>query len=177
MDNTRAKLPPVLDVTCGGRMMWFDKQHPLALYLDNREIADVELCDGRHFSVRPDIVADFTALPFPDKSFRLVVFDPPHLVRAGEASYTAVKYGRLDPNWRTTLRAGFRECMRVLRPGGTLIFKWNECKSQCVRCWRPSGRCLCLGTGVGEPVRRTGWCLCEGRKNSGTAKENAPGAD
>ena len=45
MDNTRAKLPPVLDVTCGGRMMWFDKQHPLALYLDNREIADVELCD------------------------------------------------------------------------------------------------------------------------------------
>lgn len=115
MDNTRAKLPPVLDVTCGGRMMWFDKQHPLALYLDNREIADVELCDGRHFSVRPDIVADFTALPFPDKSFRLVVFDPPHLVRAGEASYTAVKYGRLDPNWRTTLRAGFQECMRVLR--------------------------------------------------------------
>lgn len=52
MDNTRAKLPPVLDATCGGRMMWFDKQHPLALYLDNREIADVELCDGRHFSAR-----------------------------------------------------------------------------------------------------------------------------
>jgi hypothetical protein len=47
MDNTRAKLPPVLDVTCGGRMMWFNKRHPLALYLDNREIADVELCDGR----------------------------------------------------------------------------------------------------------------------------------
>lgn len=22
MDNTRAKLPPVLDVTCGGRMMY-----------------------------------------------------------------------------------------------------------------------------------------------------------
>ena len=75
MDNTRAKLPPVLDATCGGRMMWFNKRHPLALYLDNREIADVELCDGRHFSVRPDIVADFTALPFPDGSFRLVVFD------------------------------------------------------------------------------------------------------
>ena len=66
MDNTRAKLPPVLDATCGGRMMWFNKRHPLALYLDNREIADVELCDGRHFSVRPDIVADFTALPFPE---------------------------------------------------------------------------------------------------------------
>ena len=34
MDNTRAKLPPVLDATCGGRMMWFNKRHPLALYLD-----------------------------------------------------------------------------------------------------------------------------------------------
>jgi hypothetical protein len=24
------------------------------------------------------------------------------------------------------LRAGFAECFRVLRPEGTLIFKWNE---------------------------------------------------
>lgn len=128
MDNAKDNLPPVLDVTCGGRMMWFDKQHPLALYLDSREIIDAELCDGRRFSVRPDIVADFTALPFPDASFCLVVFDPPHLVRAGESSYMAIKYGTLNQGWQTTLRAGVQECMRVLKPGGTLIFKWSECQ-------------------------------------------------
>ena len=25
------------------------------------------------------------------------------------------------------LSKGFAECFRVLRPGGTLVFKWNEC--------------------------------------------------
>lgn len=120
------ELKPVLDVTCGGRMMWFDKHNPAALYLDNRAIQDVELCDGRKFSVEPDVVADFTSLPFEDNSFYLVVFDPPHLIRAGEDSYMKTKYGKLDKDWKQTLRAGFSECMRVLRPGGTLIFKWNE---------------------------------------------------
>lgn len=124
--NAEKALPPVLDVTCGGRMMWFDKHNPLALYVDNREVPDVELCDGRSFSVEPDIIADFRKLPFPDDSFNLVVFDPPHLVRAGEDSYMKTKYGKLEPGWETTLHDGFVECMRVLRPGGTLIFKWNE---------------------------------------------------
>lgn len=120
------EFPPVLDATCGGRMMWFDKANPAALYVDNREIADVELCDGRRFSVKPDVKADFRDLPFPDSTFRLVVFDPPHLIRAGDDSYMKVKYGKLEAGWEKTLHDGFSECMRVLRPGGTLIFKWNE---------------------------------------------------
>lgn len=28
--------------------------------------------------------------------------------------------------WRDDLSAGFKECWRVLKPGGTLIFKWSE---------------------------------------------------
>ncbi|HDL4146483.1 TPA: class I SAM-dependent methyltransferase, partial [Mannheimia haemolytica] len=28
--------------------------------------------------------------------------------------------------WREVLKKGFDECMRVLKPNGTLIFKWNE---------------------------------------------------
>ena len=40
------------------------------------------LCDGRHFEVNPDVQADFTNMPYPDNSFRMVVFDPPHLLRS-----------------------------------------------------------------------------------------------
>ena len=28
--------------------------------------------------------------------------------------------------WKEDLKQGFNECMRVLKPCGTLIFKWNE---------------------------------------------------
>ena len=76
--------------------------------------------------IDPDLQADFTALPFPDESFSVVVFDPPHLVRNGRNSWLAKKYGKLGADWREDLRAGFAEGFRVLRPNGVLIFKWNE---------------------------------------------------
>ena len=116
----------ILDACCGSRMFWFDKNHPDVVYMDNRELETVP-CDGRTLNIKPDIVADFRNIPFPDNSFYLVVFDPPHLIRAGENSWLATKYGKLHPdNWQKTIRGGFRECMRVLKPNGTLIFKWNE---------------------------------------------------
>ena len=55
-----------------------------------------------------------------------MVFDPPHLERCGKTSWTRAKYGALFPTWRDDLAAGFSEGMRVLKPGGVLIFKWNE---------------------------------------------------
>ena len=76
--------------------------------------------------VDPDILMDFTNMPFADNTFYLVVFDPPHLIRAGEKSWLAKKYGKLDQDWQDDLRQGFNECFRVLKPNGTLIFKWNE---------------------------------------------------
>lgn len=37
------------------------------------------------------------------------------------------KYGKLNKDtWKRMLHDGFSECMRVLKPYGTLIFKWNE---------------------------------------------------
>lgn len=117
-------LPPALDACCGSRMFWFDKADGRALFVDKRRevLADP---DGREIVVNPDILADFTSLPFADDSFSLVVFDPPHTF-AGERSLTAKKYGRLLPGWREEITRGFAECFRVLCPGGTLIFKWNE---------------------------------------------------
>ena len=119
-------MKPILDATCGSRMIWFDKQHPDALYMDNRELTDI-LCDGRTLNIHPDIVADFRAMPFADNTFHLAIFDPPHLLSAGRDSWLAKKYGLLDRvTWKDDIRQGFRECMRVLKPNGTLIFKWNE---------------------------------------------------
>ena len=127
------KLPPILDATCGARMMWFDKHNPLALFVDKREVPPRMVGKGRNarkFSVDPDMIADFTSLPFEADSFHLVVWDPPHLIRVGDEAYMAVKYGKLDEHWRDTLRLGFKECMRVLKPYGTLVFKWSEVQVQ-----------------------------------------------
>ena len=115
----------ILDACCGSRMFWFDKEHPAAVFMDNRSFAQ-NLCDGRRFEVKPDLIADFREIPFPDESFRLVVFDPPHLTNAGPTSWTRLKYGCLDKDWPQVLHDGFWECMRVLKPYGTLVFKWSE---------------------------------------------------
>lgn len=113
-------------MACGGRMMWFDKKNPNALFIDNREFED-SLCDGRVFKVKPDIVMDFRDLKFPDESFSLVVFDPPHLIPAGENGWQCKKYGSLSrKTWKDDITKGFSECFRVLKCGGVLVFKWNE---------------------------------------------------
>ena len=77
-------------------------------------------------TVKPDVKADFRHIPYDDNSFHLAVFDPPHLIRVGKKSWLAAKYGKLGPDWRADLKAGFDECLRVLKPYGTLVFKWNE---------------------------------------------------
>lgn len=115
----------ILDACCGSRMFWFDKENEDVTFMDKREL-ETELSDGRKLIVAPDIVADFRDMPFEDDSFYLVVFDPPHLLRAGEESWLVKKYGKLEESWREDLAKGFGECMRVLKPNGTLIFKWNE---------------------------------------------------
>jgi SAM-dependent methyltransferase len=115
----------ILDATAGSRMIWFDKENPDVLYMDNRQLTTT-LCDGRILNVHPDVIADFRNMPFEDNTFYLVVFDPPHIRVAGEKSWLAQKYGILSDNWQEDIRQGFRESMRVLKPNGTLIFKWNE---------------------------------------------------
>jgi SAM-dependent methyltransferase len=124
---------PVLDACCGSRMFWFDRKDGRAVFLDKRS-EHHQLTDHSHGNatglralvIDPDLIGDFTALPFADESFPLVVFDPPHLVRAGKNSWLAKKYGRLQGNWQEELQKGFVECFRVLRTQGVLVFKWNE---------------------------------------------------
>lgn len=115
----------ILDVCCGSKMFWFDKNNPHTVFMDNRVLHDI-LCDGRKLDVDPDIVGDFRKIPFDNNTFHIVVFDPPHLLKVGENSWLGKKYGKLSEAWPEDLKQGFSECMRVLKPYGTLIFKWNE---------------------------------------------------
>ena len=120
----------VLDACCGGRMMWFDKSDDRCLFADCRsEELDVSHCTtnpGKK-SVRPDEIHDFRDMPYEDCSFHHVVFDPPHVRGISMKSVTGFSYGSLDKDtWRDDIKAGLSECFRVLKPNGTLIFKWNE---------------------------------------------------
>jgi SAM-dependent methyltransferase len=106
-------------------MFWFNKNDPRAVYMDNRDMEAI-LCDGRTLNVHPDVIADFRDMPFEDNTFSLVVFDPPHLLHIGDGAYMALKYGRLGERWTDDIKKGFDECMRVLKPNGTLIVKWSD---------------------------------------------------
>lgn len=133
---------PILDVCCGGKMFYFDKNDQRVTFMDIRNLETV-LCDGRPFEIKPDVIGDFTNIPFSDETFKLVVFDPPHLLRnsgkskfadiygslnpkAQPKGYQHTKYGALPFDWKDLISQGFRECFRVLVPEGILIFKWNE---------------------------------------------------
>jgi SAM-dependent methyltransferase len=121
----------ILDVTCGSRMFWFDRKHPEAVYLDKRrethKLKDKSSKGGsRMLVIDPDVIGDFTALPFEAETFPLVVFDPPHLIRNGRSGWMAKKYGKLTDDWKDEIRKGFAECFRVLKADGVLVFKWNE---------------------------------------------------
>lgn len=120
----------ILDACCGSRMFWFDREDSRCVFLDKRRerhrLKDKNVPGGRTLIIEPDVQADFMNLPFKDGRFGLVVFDPPHLVVAGRKGWLAKKYGVLGTDWRLDLTRGFSECFRVLAPGGTLVFKWNE---------------------------------------------------
>lgn len=115
----------ILDVCCGSKMFYFDKTNSNIIFMDKRKEKDI-LCDGRVLEVNPDIIGDFKKIPFSGNSFSLVIFDPPHLKWAGQNSWLRKKYGQLPKEWKDELKIGFDECYRVLKPQGTLIFKWSE---------------------------------------------------
>jgi hypothetical protein len=115
----------VLDPCSGSRMIWFDKEDPRTVFGDIRSESHT-LCDGRKLEINPDDLIDFRKLPYADEQFNLIAFDPPHLNKMGEGAWMGKKYGILGIDWQEDLKQGFTECFRVLKTGGTLVFKWNE---------------------------------------------------
>ena len=160
----------ILDVTCGSRSIWFNKHHPAAVYMDKRQEFDTRIWksgDGlseRTLTVDPDIVADFTNIPFPDETFELVVFDPPHIQQAGETAWIIKKYGKLENDWPKMLKDGFTECMRVLRPNGVLIFKWSEVQIPAAQVWKAIGQKPLFGHHSGKNSKTFWGCFMKGEK-------------
>jgi SAM-dependent methyltransferase len=112
----------VLDATAGYRMMHMNKKNPNVLYIDQR------------FEVKPDEVQDFRKLPYPDESFQLIIFDPPHLKDDHHDPKIKLNsdYGLLiSETWQSDLKKGFAELWRVLKVNGVLVFKWNDHDIRC----------------------------------------------
>ena len=120
----------VLDVCCGCKMFWFVKNDSRVIYADARKgKLDVSHCKtnpGKK-EINPDVIHDFRDMDFDDNLFWHIVFDPPHIKNISLTSVLGFSYGSLNKaTWRDDLTKGFAECFRVLKPNGTLIFKWNE---------------------------------------------------
>ena len=118
----------ILDACCGGRMFWFNKNNPNVLYIDNGKREKGHSKWRPNHTVLPDENIDFRKMPYNDKSFKLIVFDPPHIF-GKENSLLTQYYGVLNKTtWKEDIQKGFNECWRVLDIYGVLIFKWNEAR-------------------------------------------------
>ena len=117
----------ILDACCGPKEMWVDKNHPNTIYIDIRAENKGFIKHLPSVKVEPDIIMDFRNLKFPDKSFKLIAWDPPHMKTLGETSMFRKKYGGLNAEtWPADLRRGFNELWRVLEDYGVLMFKWSN---------------------------------------------------
>lgn len=147
----------VLDVTCGSRGIWFDKNYKHAIYCDARREHHERTDDKgvtRKIDVAPDVQCNFTDLPFENNTFALVVFDPPHAIRLSEKSWLYKKYGQYDTkkDMMDNVTAGFRECMRVLKTDGTLVFKWAEVSVSAQDIIKAFGQAPLFGVRLGKKM-------------------------
>lgn len=119
----------ILDACCGSKMFWYDRHEEHTTYMDIRK--EILTYQDRNLTrkaeINPDVIGDFRKMPFESETFDLVIFDPPHLIKAGKESWLSKKYGTLDlVTWKEDIRRGFDECLRVVKTNGVVLFKWNE---------------------------------------------------
>lgn len=90
----------ILDACCGSRMFWYERNEPHTTYMDIRK--EIVHYKDRHLEriaeIDPDVIGDFRKMPFLDATFDLVIFDPPHLIKAGKGSWLAKKIWNLRFN-------------------------------------------------------------------------------
>lgn len=104
----------ILDLTAGNRAIWFNKDHPMAIYLDKRK------------KVKPTIVCDTRKIPKNvGFGYDLVVWDPPHL-NTGKNSNMAKAYGHhTTKEILETIELTGWEVYKITRPEALIALKWN----------------------------------------------------
>ena len=160
----------ILDATCGGRSIWHpeNKDREDTLYIDKRKEKKGFLQrekyghNPRNYSIEPDEQQDYRNLPYKDESFNLIVFDPPHAVRGdGMKTLSGVsfkKWGCLHAEtWQEDLKAGFDELFRVLKLGGSLIFKFNNESADFDEVLSCAPQAPLFGTSVKDHTSETRW--------------------
>ena len=111
----------IIDVCCGGRAFWFDKNNPDVDFCDIRNEGDIHLCNGQTIRVEPDTVCDFTDLPFEDNTYYLAVFDPPHLIGKKETAWMVKKIWKF-----ASRRLARNSAKRISRMYESIEAKWSS---------------------------------------------------
>lgn len=152
----------ILDLTAGNRGVWFNKNHPDALYIDIRP------------EVKPDVVMDARQLPsivhLGGEYFDLVVLDPPHL-NFGANSNMSKSYGHhTTPEILELVEKLSAQAAHVSKPSALMALKWNDHSISLRRVlalmpqWEPL-----FGHGVSESHRRgkaTSWVMLKRRETT-----------
>ena len=115
-----------LDATAGNRYMWPCKKPPETLFMDKEYT----------LKIPPDIFAVWEHLPFRDKSFRTIIFDPPHTITRlpityyGDTKGMGGNHGTSWYGWFKTKRdlviSLCRAAAEFHRVGTILCVKWYE---------------------------------------------------
>jgi len=139
----------ILDACCGGKSMY----HSLNNQFTQDEIVYIDIRKGTFTCpykgtiaavIKPTILADCKHLPFRDNTFRLIIFDPPHLSTLWKSDLEA-RYGSIDvANFRLMLRAVNEEFYRVLKIQGILLTKTldRQRRSSYMRPFLSNFKCL-----------------------------------
>lgn len=105
----------ILDLSAGRRAIWFNKDHPLATYLDKRA------------EVNPTVVCDTRAIPpVVGSGYDLIVWDPPHM-NCGPNSDMSKRYGyHTTAEILDTIEKTAIEAYRVSVEWALMALKWNS---------------------------------------------------
>lgn len=104
----------ILDLSAGNRAIWYNKNHPLCVYLDKRP------------EVKPTVVCNTNSIPpSVGVGYNLICWDPPHM-NCGPNSDMSKTYGyHTTAEILDTIEKTGMEAHRVSVPGALMALKWN----------------------------------------------------